>query len=947
VGDFVADEIPELTTKAVHRDFERTFRHAERCCGVGAARARFISNEVRLEMLEVLRFAAPNRLRLEARQRAVKDGNRPAAVEDRFRCLVARWFALESSLGTLEFERQNLDAAAALRGHVPVAFVGGKILERRQQKGAKAATTRIGMAEGLLLENLREERLRQVLRFISAAAAASKIRVERIPIRLTQARERFVGPTLGNAGAGSEHQAPTRRCELSPASILEHLHAVGAASIPWRPTRSTGARLISTMPTVVILVLAAVTLPGIATGQPLSASSANRQQQTQESTPPGTDVVVVTASRREEELLNAPATMTVITDTAIQNASSQEMADLLRGVAGMNTVQTSARDLNVTSRAATGTLSDSMLVLLDGRSIYQDFFGFVMWDFVPVATSEMKQIEVIHGPASAVWGANAMTGVINIITKSPREMLGTTFDLRFGQFDRSVKGQRFDGGGLFAVHATHAEAPNPQFAYKISASFLVQEPFSRPSGTIPGTDAPFPAFENQGTTQPKIDARADYDLPDGRRKLTLSGGIAGTEGIMHTGLGPLAVHRGSTLKYGKLGYRRNMLQLQAFVNALDGEASGLLLLGIDARPLTFGFENQAYDVEFSNLHLRGERHLVSYGGNYRHNNFNLQIAPRSGNRDEGGGYVQDQIFLSRRFRWVVGGRVDRFDVLHKAVFSPRTTFIIKPREKQSIRLSYNRAFRAPSFVNSFLDTALLTDVDLGARRFRFPVSAAGNANLKEEALTAYEAGYIAELGRATISAAAYLNRTRNMIQFTEDETYTSSRPPPGWPLEPGVLDALAATGRGLPSRFTYRNFAYVGDRGAELSLDGRVTTTTDAFANYSWQAQPRPKGFDLSELNLQPTHRFNAGANVGRDRYFGSLSGSYVGAAFWQDVFDARLHDRTRAYTLVNGAFGVHSADRMMTIVIRATNMLNRRVQQHIFGDFINRTVTGEVHFTF
>jgi len=93
-------------------------------------------------------------------------------------------------------------------------------------------------------------------------------------------------------------------------------------------------------------------------------------------------VVVVSASRREEELLNAPATMTVLSDTFLKNAPSQEMVDLLRSVPGMNTAQTSARDLNVTSRAATGTLSDSMLVLPMDDRFYQDFFGFVMWDFV-------------------------------------------------------------------------------------------------------------------------------------------------------------------------------------------------------------------------------------------------------------------------------------------------------------------------------------------------------------------------------------------------------------------------------------------------------------------------------------------------------------------------------------------------------------------------------------
>src|SRR5215218_10581334 len=164
-------------------------------------------------------------------------------------------------------------------------------------------------------------------------------------------------------------------------------------------------------------------------------------------TDPVDDVIVVTASRREEQLTNAPATMTVITQEIIGNAPILSLTELLRVVPGVNTVQTSARDVNVTVRGATGTLSDSTLVLLDGRSIYQDFFGFVLWDFLPIDTDEIKQIEVIRGPASAVWGANAMTGVVNVISRSPREMTGTTLSIRFGQFDRSPRGAPFDGGG--------------------------------------------------------------------------------------------------------------------------------------------------------------------------------------------------------------------------------------------------------------------------------------------------------------------------------------------------------------------------------------------------------------------------------------------------------------------------------------------------------------------
>jgi outer membrane receptor protein involved in Fe transport len=697
--------------------------------------------------------------------------------------------------------------------------------------------------------------------------------------------------------------------------------------------------------TIRVLVLVLAVTPGAA-AQDSGAEQAQRPAQGQRDDTTVDDVVVVTASRREEQLVNAPATMTVLGADVIGMAPGQSVTDLLRLVPGLNTVQSSARDVNVTSRAATGTLADSLLVLLDGRSIYQDFFGFVAWDFLPIDTREIKQIEVIRGPASAVWGANAMTGVVNVITKTPREMQGTSLAIRFGQLDHSLPGASFDGGGLFSINATHAQATSERFAYKVSAGLLTQEPFLRPIGNVSGTATPYPAFHNRGTTQPRLDARADYDLADGRQKVILAGGISGTEGIIHTGLGPLDVQRGSTFKYGRLTYTRDRLKWQVFVNALDGDAPALLQSGLDTRPLDFRFENQAYDVEFSNLHLVTARHLVSYGGNYRHNNFDLSFAQRGANRDEGGAYVQDQIFLSERYRWIVGARIDRFDVLKKAVFSPRTTFLIKPRASQTFRVSFNRAFRAPSFVNSFLDTRVLTQVDLGAAgRFQFPTAAEGNQQLREEALTAYEAGYIGGFGRATVGAAVYLNRTKNMIQFTTTY-YTSSNPPSAWPVAPAVLDELIAGERGLPSRFTYRNFDRISDHGVELSADVRVTASTSTFANYTWQADPKPIGFDVSELNLPPTHRFNAGASVTHGRYFGSVSGSFVDAAFWQDVLPG-LEGPTKAYTLIDGVFGVQSADGMMTVAVRVTNILNKFVQQHVFGDVIRRTVTGEVRFDF
>ena len=132
--------------------------------------------------------------------------------------------------------------------------------------------------------------------------------------------------------------------------------------------------------------------------------------------------MVVTASRVEQQLVNAPAAVSVVTTHTIENSPATNIGDLLRAVPGLNVTQVSARDVNITTRGATSTLSTSQLALVDGRSIYLDFYGMVMWDFVPANPREIKQIEVIRGPASAVWGANAMSGVVNVITKSPREL---------------------------------------------------------------------------------------------------------------------------------------------------------------------------------------------------------------------------------------------------------------------------------------------------------------------------------------------------------------------------------------------------------------------------------------------------------------------------------------------------------------------------------------------
>jgi outer membrane receptor protein involved in Fe transport len=649
------------------------------------------------------------------------------------------------------------------------------------------------------------------------------------------------------------------------------------------------------------------------------------------------EVTVVSASRVESRLVDAPATMSVVTTDVLETSPAQNYADLLRSVPGMNAIQTSARDLNLTTRQATSTLNNSQLVLVDGRSVYLDFFGLVLWDLIPTSSmDEIKQIEVVRGPASVVWGANALSGVVNIITKSPREHQGFGFTLNGGLFNRDGGSRESDGSGnSYGGSFFFADAPNDTWSYKLSAGYLSSDPYSRPVGTVPlschpyGVDpcrdaeggalpggfplggAPYPTetqgggnFVNSGTSQPKVDLRIDQDVAGGGR-ITYQGGYAGTEGIIHTGIGPFDIQSDSYLAYGKVLYQKGALRIGGFGNFLDASAPNLLQVDPDSlppeggvpSPVVLGFKTQTYDVEIGNTSVIGGRHAVSYGGNYRRNNFDITLASNSKDRNEFGAYVQEEFFLDK-FRIAGGLRVDKFGNLDKAVWSPRVSVMFKPTPDHSIRASYNRAFRSPSTINNFLDQNISnpdpTDMcaapvagvppgvecplafaldyvlapglglgDLVPRGpFLLTVNTFGNEALKEEHVDAIEIAYTGTFGgRTTVSLAVYQNDIDENINFTfltpdEEnpeglpglEYYTPTNPARGiQPIGGGAFRPITISPFLMaalpPDTFpwkvaNYLNLGPLRNRGLEASIRHQVNNEIQVFANYSWQREP-------------------------------------------------------------------------------------------------------------
>jgi iron complex outermembrane receptor protein len=649
------------------------------------------------------------------------------------------------------------------------------------------------------------------------------------------------------------------------------------------------------------------------------------------------ELVVVSATRTENSVAQAPAAVTVITSEMIDRTPGDDLGDLLRNVPGVNVSQTSARDINMTSRGSTNTLSNTQLVLLDGRSIYLDFFGIVLWDLLPVQSTEIRQIEVVRGPGSAVWGANAMSGVTNVITERPKDIIGTELVV-----------------GTNTANVVHAGGDD-DFAYKISGGVFDQPAYDRPSGVVPGSNPPqsFPDFTNQGTTQRRADVRFDWGMDDGY--FTFGAGGAATDGIIHTGIGPFDIRNDTALQYLQADWYKGNAHIGASAQFLDGDATNLLTRSSNGQPLGFRFINDTYNIDVSNSSEVGDRHLITYGGNIRMHDFDLDIAMLADDKDEFGVFVQDEIELSDRWRWVIGIRYDDIDPLRDTVVKPRTSLVYSLSQDHSFRISYNEAFRTPSAINNYLGISILQPLAPGVAAV---ADAFGDAALTEEKLEAYEIGYVGYLDNGmAVTVSAYRNETKDSIDFFVADLYgPTNLPAPGptlppqlvpcFGIPPGTLPACPLGGLAgvVPSDYSYRNIGRTIDRGLEFSLDQNHDDWY-WWANLSWQDDPKITGADSQDVNRAPEWRANFGVGQDRSSFFWNANLNYQDEAYWADVLFARAP--TDAFTQVNASVGWRFRDDSLTVKLIGQNVFDEELQQHIFGDIIDRRIDAQVSFSF
>src|SRR6185436_3308608 len=172
-------------------------------------------------------------------------------------------------------------------------------------------------------------------------------------------------------------------------------------------------------------------------------------------------------SRRPEKLSDVASAIQVITQEDIRRSGATSLPEALRLASNLEVAQVDSREWAVSARGFNNTLANKLLVMIDGRSVYTPLDAGVFWDVQNVLLEDIDRIEVVSGPGGTLWGANAVNGVINIVTKSARDTQGLLVEGGGGSFLQDFGAVRYGGSNgtnlFYRVSAQHFDRNSAVF----------------------------------------------------------------------------------------------------------------------------------------------------------------------------------------------------------------------------------------------------------------------------------------------------------------------------------------------------------------------------------------------------------------------------------------------------------------------------------------------------
>ncbi|MGH7483811.1 MAG: TonB-dependent receptor domain-containing protein, partial [Longimicrobiales bacterium] len=452
--------------------------------------------------------------------------------------------------------------------------------------------------------------------------------------------------------------------------------------------------------------------------------------------------LVVTPGRAgPERAIDAPASVSVVSEEEIDARPAVTPADHLRSTPGIDIISQGVQSTNVVTRGFNNIFSGALLTLTDYRIAGVPSLRVNVLHFVPSTSADLDRIEVVLGPGSALYGPNSASGVLHMITKSPLADQGTSLSFAGGEQD------------LLKGEFRTAHRLNDRFGLKLSGELLRADEweFIDPVETAeaakfahPVTGPIFRAnlMSALGISAADADERIarigsrsfDIERWGGEARLdwqateslttVLTGGLTNVgNAIELTGLGAAQV-RDWRYSFVQLRASQGQFFAQGYLNMSDAGETYLLRTG---QPIVD--ESKLWVAQAQHGFALGDRQTLTYGADL------LYTVPQTRGTINGiyededetteiGGYVQSQTRFGDGFELVLAGRVDSHSALPDPIFSPRAALVFKPAEDQAFRVTYNRAFSTPSSINQFLDLGTAIP-DAGAAQLGYSIRVQG------------------------------------------------------------------------------------------------------------------------------------------------------------------------------------------------------------------------------
>lgn len=543
-------------------------------------------------------------------------------------------------------------------------------------------------------------------------------------------------------------------------------------------------------------------------------------------------IEVSSVARKQQKMADTAAAAYVISQEDIRRSGATSIPEALRLAPGLNVARIDSSHWAISARGFNGHYANKLLVLMDGRTIYTPMFSGVFWDIQDTFIEDIERIEVIRGPGAAMWGANAVNGVINIITKSAKNTQGNLAIAGAGNAERGFAGFRHGG-----------QLDDDSF-YRIYGKGFDREATTDSTGRRQNDD--WRAF--------RTGFRVDRKLPGGD-KLTVQGDAYKLKvGETVNSYAILTPPYGNSYAVDDGAQGANLLV--RWEGRLPDQSEFTLQAYYDRAQFSapkLSDRQNTFDLDFQHRLAPSLLHDVMWGANLRYiqssagNTADISFNPASRTYHNVSAFIQDDIALiPERLRLTLGSKLEK-PHFGGAELQPNARLLWTPDGNHSIWAAVSRASRTPSRgeIESRIALGVIPPfTQSNPSPFPMQLETMPNPDLKAERLTAYEIGYRSQWSpRFSLDIAAFTNRYQGLSQWK-----------PGAPT-PDTLPIPNA----LILPFAYINTdTATRTRGIEMIADWRVLDWIRLEGSYTYLKMhtPPPDGVNTDYSAKSPSDQF-------------------------------------------------------------------------------------------